>query len=121
MNDIGFLLILSIRWREETSLSSDPNSTVWKRLEGPSVAAHVWLVIDTCKSLCTALYGDETASTLSLELSGARQSWCVQLWTSKSRRFFFKCDRRADGLVDARVSLRRCCYPGRFFCKPSTK
>ena len=43
-----------------------------KRHEGPRAAAHVWLVIDTKEFFCTALYGDETTTDLSLQLSGSR-------------------------------------------------
>ena len=91
----GFLLILSpisrnlrrsrrletISWWEETVLSV-------KRHDGPSVAAYVWLVIDTSEFVCTALCGDETTSTLSLQLSGARKRLCVNPSTSKSCRYF---------------------------------
>ena len=43
-------------------MSFDPQSDRVKWHEGPSVAAYVWLVIDTYEFLCTALYGDVTAT-----------------------------------------------------------
>ena len=80
-------------------------------------AQELQLVIDTKEFFCTALYGDETTTDLSLQLSGARQRWCVHPSTSKSCRYF-QCYRRQDVSVDARISLRSCCFPGFFACLP---